>query len=105
MRASSYVCLNESYFHFLAENLIDILGCNENEFACFDEDNECLDRSAVCDGIPDCSNGSDEIPSRCNCTTDQVSLMLCLTEEKNRMSYGKSASMSSNLSFSTKSKS
>ncbi|XP_055304959.1 basement membrane-specific heparan sulfate proteoglycan core protein isoform X6 [Sitodiplosis mosellana] len=50
--------------------------CDQSEFACFDESNQCLDRSAVCDGTNDCLNGKDEEASICQCTPDQFK---CLT--------------------------
>lgn len=58
----------------LAANITS--GCNQNEFACLDELNTCLDRSTVCDGFEDCSNGKDEDDSICKCTSDQVSFSI-----------------------------
>ena len=34
-----------------------------------DEVPECISFNAVCDGIDDCRNGNDELPSRCNVLT------------------------------------
>lgn len=59
-------------FFFLAGN-IEYPTCDQSEFACFDESNQCLDRSAVCDKTNDCLNGKDEDPSICECNFDQVS--------------------------------
>lgn len=61
-----------TYFRFLAGN-IENPTCDRSEFACFDESNQCLDYSVVCDGTIDCDNGKDEEPSICQCTADQVS--------------------------------
>lgn len=61
----------------LAENISEF-ECNENEFACYDENNKCVHRSAVCDGTSDCPNGRDEEQSKCTCTFNQVSLRLWL---------------------------
>lgn len=74
----SVVLLNiVSFVTFLAENINEFTSCDQSEFACSDQNNTCLDRSAVCDGITDCPNGKDEHDSICKCTSDQVSFICC----------------------------
>ncbi|XP_031635070.1 basement membrane-specific heparan sulfate proteoglycan core protein isoform X6 [Contarinia nasturtii] len=50
--------------------------CDQSEFACLDESNQCIDRSAVCDGHRDCQNFKDEDASICDCAPYQFK---CLT--------------------------
>lgn len=68
----------------LAEN-IEYPLCDHNEFACNDIVNQCLPRTAVCDGSPDCENEIDEDDSICKCTSDQVSLPRCTNANGNRL--------------------
>lgn len=71
------MCHSAKYPFFLAENISEYTSCDQSEFACFDQNNTCLDRSAVCDGTIDCIDGEDEDDSICKCTSDQVSFNCC----------------------------
>lgn len=47
--------VNFGLFHFSA----DILHCHGDMFVCWDGE-ECIPRTQLCDGVHDCSDGSDE---------------------------------------------
>lgn len=90
---NNFICLLAPIhlkYHFisdqilLAENISIYSACNENEFACVDEQNNCVPRSAVCDKIHDCENGSDEEASICECTSDQVSFNIRIVSVNQR---------------------
>lgn len=74
--SQSAKCIGFCLWYFIAENVEDP-SCDLSEFACFDESNQCIDRSAVCDGHVDCQNAKDEDASICECAPDQVSLIRC----------------------------
>lgn len=65
--------LNIGFIYDISAENIDYRSCDQSEFACFDESNQCLHHSAVCDHLVDCANGRDEEASICECTPDQVS--------------------------------
>jgi hypothetical protein len=44
--------------------LVKILGCPDRHFGCFELEagtSQCVKENVVCDNVPDCSDGSDEL--------------------------------------------
>ena len=53
-------CTSKSHVGELDQSHMDGLHCTGNHFKCNQSTSECVDKSMVCDGKKDCSNGADE---------------------------------------------
>ena len=61
-------------------NCGDRFNCRCGNFDFFTNDRECIDLSWLCDGIPDCSGGQDEV--NCVCSDDQFQCNVCKRDDK-----------------------